>query len=101
MFFLLDENIKKNLNDFSELSENMKTIPDGLTSEQTDAFIRILQAKSPTEIADLSTEKIMELLYLVQEMAPYIGQSNIFDNNSDSFKNTLLELPSMKCRRVL
>lgn len=101
MFFLTDDSIKTNLNNFNELSDSMVTIPDGLTPEQTDYFIRILQAQHPDEIQDISTEKILELLYLVQKIAPYIGISNLFNSDSDVFRNTLLELPSMKRRRVL
>ena len=101
MFFLLDDAIKMNLNNFEALPETMETIPDGLTQEQTRHFIRILQAQKPSEIEDITTEKIIELLYLVQGISPHIGKSNIFDNSNNRFKNILLEAPSVKHRRVL
>ena len=100
MFVLVDEQIRKLLSNTNEISST-QTIPDGLTEEQTDIFLRVLQAKKPVDIEDIATENIIELLHLVPDMAPYIGNSSIFDNGSDHFKKKLLNSPSMKRRRVL
>lgn len=100
MFYLLDEKIIGKLKNAEEV-DSLYTIPDGMNKENTQLLLRVLQAKEPEEIEDISTEQIIELMYFVQDMAPYIGRSSKFDNGSNTFKNKLLTSKPMKRRRVL
>lgn len=100
MFILLENELTEKLNSFENIEPTWNA-PEGLTMEETDTFLRILQAKKPEDIEDIPTEKILTLLHLVECIAPCIGNSSIFDNTSNNFKSKLLEKPSMKRRRVL
>lgn len=100
MFYLLGGNIASNFNDAKDV-DSLFTIPDGMTKEETETFLRVLKAKKPDEIKDITTEEIVKLLYLVSDLAPHIGQTSIFDNSCNKFKQTLLTSKPLKRRRVL
>lgn len=100
MFLVNDTKFLETLTSKEDLGEkDLFFIPEGMTKEITQRMLRVLSAVSPKEIDDIETEEIFDLFDYVQDIAPYLGKTNHFDNG---FMQTLKSKKSACIsRRVL
>ena len=79
-------------------------IPVGMTKETSERMIRVLTAKKPSDIKDITDEELVELFDYVSSFSKMIGKSKYFDQEGygrGSFVNMLSGIPSARKRRVL
>ena len=88
-----------------ESSEETEFNIKGMSEDQIDLMIRVLSAKKPQDIEDISDDDIVSLFSMVGGFADAMGFSTIFDNigtnKEGRFIDALNMLPSAKSRRVL
>ncbi len=79
-------------------------IPPGMTKETSERMIRVLEAKKPSEIKDITDEELVELFNYVRPFSKMIGKCKYFEQEGygrGSFVTMLSKIPSARKRRVL
>ena len=102
MFLLNNKAFLAQLVDLPEAQEYL--IPDGMTEQELDYMLRILQAKTSAEIDDISTDDVIKLFEHISSVAKQLKGVTIFDNIGEplgAFEQSLIKFPSAFRRRVL
>lgn len=88
---------------FDHVAESLHELEDEECSmenypEDVLLFFRIMEAKTPEEIADIPAEKILDLMDKLPTLVPYLNLDNPFP--AQRFQKTFMALRSNK-RRIL
>lgn len=84
----------------SEEKSNVEVI--GMTESELNTMVRLLSAKSPAEIEDISTEEIISMFEFIPIFASSVGVRTVFSNigsGDGSLITKLLSLPSASLER--
>jgi len=74
----------------------------GMTENELDTMVRLLKAKSSTEIDDIPTEVIISMFEFIPAFASSVGKTTVFSNlgsGDGNFVHKLLSLPSASLDR--
>ncbi len=75
-------------------------LPEGITKERADRFLRVMRAESLDDIKDISDEEIVEMVKEGDKLASIIDGNNILSPSNGLFRRLESYRSTMK-RRVL